>query len=331
MSEHKTSYREAVRAHLHSTLEFSDLPYLGKKSGKVRDSYQLDNDRLLFVVTDRLSAFDRVLTTVPFKGQVLNLTSAWWFSITSHIIANHLLAVVDPCASIVSKCTPFPVEFVVRDYMTGSTSTSLWTHYKAGERIYCGNVLPDGVKKNDKLEHPIVTPTTKDAVHDRPITPEDIVKEGLMSESQWEYAKNAALELFAYGRNEAKKRNLILVDTKYEMGIGNDGTIMLIDEVHTPDSSRFWQADSYEQRHAEGLEPESFDKEFIRLWFNRVCDPYQDEVLPKAPDHLVVELALRYIEAYERITGKEFQFPDKQMLSISNHDRLRANLAKVGL
>lgn len=309
MSDKAETYRGIIKSHVESTLDKTNLPYPDRREGKVRDSYVLDEKRMLFVTTDRLSAFDRILTSIPFKGRVLNLTSAWWFNITGHIIDNHLLSIPHPNVAIVQRCTPCKVEFVVRGYMTGSTDTSLWTHYKNGERTYCGNKLPEGMKKNQKLPHAIITPTTKDEVHDRPISPQEIVESGLMTQAQWDSASASAMKLFEYGTREAKKRNLILVDTKYEMGISQDGKLMLIDEIHTPDSSRFWIADSYEQRIASGEEPQSLDKEFIRLWFRQVCDPYHDEVLPKPPQDLIVELSLRYIDAYERITGKTFQFP----------------------
>jgi phosphoribosylaminoimidazole-succinocarboxamide synthase len=310
MPDRIASYRAVVERHMAMTLAGTSLPYGEHKTGKVRDRYRLDERHLLFVTTDRLSAFDRVLAAVPFKGQVLNQTSAWWFDATSPIIPNHMVATIHPNACIVQDCRPFPVEFVVRAYVTGSTDTSLWTHYQRGERLYCGNRLKDGMRKNQKLDVPILTPTTKEEAHDRPIDEQTIVGDGLMSASQWKTASEAALQLFAYGTAQARKRGLILVDTKYEFGVAHDGSIMLIDEVHTPDSSRFWLADSYRQRFAAGEEPQSIDKEFIRLWFKQVCDPYKDKVLPAAPPAMIVELALRYIEAYERITAKPFVFPD---------------------
>ncbi|GAB4823885.1 hypothetical protein N2152v2_010931 [Parachlorella kessleri] len=280
---------------------------MGRKyKGKVRDTYDL-GDKLVVVTTDRQSAFDRLLAAVPFKGQVLNQTSAWWMERTTHIVQNALLSVPDPNACIMKKCTVFPVEFVCRGFMTGSTDTSLWTHYKAGERSYCGNNFPDGMRKNDRLEANVITPTTKAHDHDVPITPAEIVANGLMTQDDWDAVSHAALELFAFGQTEASKRGLLLVDTKYEFGKDEEGNILLIDEIHTPDSSRYWLAATYEQRHAAGQEPQNVDKEFLRLWFREHCDPYNDPVLPEAPVELVAELSRRYIMLYERITGQQFQ------------------------
>lgn len=296
--------REIIRSQIKNCVTETHLP--GKKiQGKVRDIYPKD-DTVLFVATDRLSAFDRVLAAIPFKGQVLNLTSKWWFEKTAHIIPNHLLETPDPSVTIGKKCDVFMVEFVVRGYMTGSTSTSLWTHYQAGSRSYCGNSIPDGLVKSQKLPHNILTPTTK-SEHDEPVSPDEIVSRGIMTRKDLEVCSNAALQLFAYGQEVAQEHRLVLVDTKYEFGKDKDGVIRLIDEIHTPDSSRYWLADSYQERITQGLEPENIDKEFIRLWFREHCDPYHDEVLPEAPEELVVELASRYIKLYEMITGEEFQ------------------------
>lgn len=280
-------------------------------TGKVRDRYDLDATTLALVTTDRQSGFDRMLALVPFKGQVLNLTSAYWFEATKEIVPNHLLSVPHPNVSIVRKCTPFPIEFVVRSYMTGSTSTSIWKNYQDGVRNYCGHLLPEGMTKNQKLDKTILTPTTKEEEHDRPISEADIVAEGWMTQEDFDVCSKAALAVFAKGQEVAAQRGLILVDTKYEFGKdANDGTIRLIDEVNTPDSSRYWLANSYQTRIDAGMEPENIDKEFLRLWFAENCDPYKDEVLPEAPKELVVELARRYIQLYEMITGLEFEFQD---------------------
>jgi phosphoribosylaminoimidazole-succinocarboxamide synthase len=289
--------------------------------GKVRDIYDL-GDRLILITTDRQSAFDRVLAQVPFKGQVLNLVSAWWFEQTSDIVPNHVIDVPDPSATLARKCRPFPVEFVVRGYLTGSTSTSAWTLYEKGERNICGNVLPDGMRKNQRFPEPIITPTTKSEEHDESITPRGIVEQGLMSRDDWEKASSIALALFRRGMEMASENGLILVDTKYEMGTDDGGDIVLIDEIHTPDSSRYWLADSYEERFAAGEKPESIDKEFLRLWFRERCDPYEDEVLPEPPDDLVVELSSRYIKLYEMITGRELSPATGDPM-----ERLRRNLS----
>lgn len=277
--------------------------------GKVRDRYDVGNV-LALVTTDRQSGFDRMLAKVPFKGQVLNLTSAYWFEHTKDIIPNHIISVPHPNVSIVKKCTPFPIEFVVRSYMTGSTSTSIWKNYSNGVRNYCGHPLPEGMIKNQKLSHNILTPTTKEEEHDRPISAEDIIKENWMKQADFDVCAKAALEVFATGQRIAKERGLILVDTKYEFGKDEEGNILLIDEVHTPDSSRYWLSESYDERMKQGLEPENIDKEFLRLWFAKQCDPYTAEVLPEAPKDLVCELSRRYISLYEMITGKVFEFSE---------------------
>lgn len=298
----------AIAAAVDKCVTATDLPLPNKRVGKVRDTYELD-DKIVIVTTDRQSAFDRLLASIPFKGQVLNQTAAWWFAHTTHIIPNAVLAVPDPNITIMKKCAVFPVEFVVRGFMTGSTDTSLWTHYKAGARQYCGNTFPDGMAKNQRLATNVITPTTKSEEHDEPISPADIVSRGLMSQADWDRASSAALALFAHGQAEAAKRGLLLVDTKYELGKDAEGNIMLLDEIHTPDSSRYWLADSYESRLAAGQEPQNIDKEFLRLWFRERCDPYKDEVLPEAPRELVEELSRRYVYLYERITGQPFDPP----------------------
>ncbi|SVB57472.1 uncharacterized protein METZ01_LOCUS210326, partial [marine metagenome] len=252
-----------------------------------------------------------VLASIPFKGQVLNQTSAWWFKKTEHIVANHLIKMPDPNVVIAKKCKVIPIEFVVRGYITGSTSTSLWTVYNSGDREYCGNKLPEGLIKNQKLDDNMLTPTTKEEHHDRPISPKDIIKEGWMTKEDWGFCSKIALDLFSFGQKVAAEHGMILVDTKYEMGVDESGNILLIDEIHTPDSSRYWIKNTYEQRIENGLEPENIDKEFLRLWFIDNCDPYNDDALPPAPNDLVVELSNRYIYLYETITGESFPMPVK--------------------
>eukprot|EP00934_Nitzschia_sp_Nitz4_P009007 Nitzschia sp. Nitz4//scaffold6_size259037//23591//25034//NITZ4_001044-RA/size259037-augustus-gene-0.282-mRNA-1//1//CDS//3329556803//8997//frame0 len=282
--------------------------------GKVRDRVELPNNRLALITTDRQSGFDRHLASVPFKGAVLNLTSAFWFEKTKHIIPNHIIDVPHPYVTVSRKCKPFPIEFVVRAYMTGSTSTSIWKNYQNGVRNYCGHALPEGMTKNQKLWANILTPTTKEEEHDRPISPEEIVAEKWMTQEDWDVCAKAALEVFALGGKIAADHGLILVDTKYEFGRDEEtGEILLIDEVHTPDSSRYWLASSYEERIAAGKEPENIDKEFLRLWFRDQCDPYADEVLPEAPRDLVMELSRRYVTLYEMITWKSFDFSSEAM------------------
>jgi len=278
--------------------------------GKVRNVYKprAAPGRVVLAATGRQSAFDRALAVVPFKGAVLNQVSAWWFRETAGIMPNHVVATPLPDVLVAKRCAAFPIEFVVRGFITGSTDTSMWTHYKNGCRNYCGIDLPEGLVKNQRLAAPLCTPTTKDATHDVPIAPADIVASGRMTQAQWEACSKAALAIFARGQAVALSRGLVLVDTKYEFGLGDDGEILLIDEVHTPDSSRYWLAASYETRFAEGKEPENIDKEFLRLWYRERCDPYKDEVIPKAPDELVCELARRYVLLFELITGTEFDF-----------------------
>ena len=302
-------YYQEIKENLTNTIQDTNIGAPNKKIGKVRDAYFL-NDKVVMVSTDRQSAFDRVLAAIPYKGAVLNSVSAWWFKKTEHLFPNHLISTPDPNVSIVEKCDVFPIEFVVRGYITGTTDTSLWTVYNNGDREYCGNLLPEGLKKNDKLDKPMLTPTTKDKVHDRPVSREEIIDLGLMSAKNYDLAAKMSLDLFAFGQETAKGNGLILVDTKYEIGTDSNGNIKFVDEIHTPDSSRFWISDSYKERINLGQEPENIDKEFLRLWFAKNCDPYNDEVLPDAPDDLVAELSARYILLYELITGEKFIFPN---------------------
>lgn len=299
------SYLEAIKAAMPHCLTHTDFAFGKKYQGKVRDTYDL-GDKLILITTDRQSAFDRVIASVPFKGQVLNLISAWWFEQTQSIVPNHMLALPDPNVLIAKKCKIFPIEFVVRAYITGTTNTSLWTQYQKGVRDYCGVVFPEGLIKNQRLNAPVLTPTTKETEHDRPISPKEIIAEGWMSAAEWEEASAAALAIFDFGVKKAREHGLILVDTKYEFGRDLDGRIVIADEIHTPDSSRYWLANSYEEQIAQGKEPENIDKEFLRLWFAKHCDPYQDKVLPEAPAELIETLSLRYIQLYEMITGRQF-------------------------
>jgi len=297
------NYLEKITAELDHCITETDYP--GKKHvGKVRDTYD-QGDKLLLVTTDRLSAFDRALTAIPFKGQVLNQISAWWFKKTEHIIANHVIDVPEPNVMLAKKCEVFPVEFIVRAYATGSTSTSLWTHYEHGEREYCGHKLPEGLTKNQPLPRAILTPTTKEIEHDQPLSADNILQQKLMAKQDWEYVHKIALQLFNFGSKIATERGMILVDTKYEFGKDKEGNILLIDELHTPDSSRYWRTSTYQVRLAEGKEPDNFDKEIIRLWYKQHCDPYKDKTLPPAPKDLIIKLAERYIQLYEMITGEK--------------------------
>ncbi|MCL7040962.1 hypothetical protein MKW94_028962 [Papaver nudicaule] len=319
---------EAIENSLSNCLSETNLhqtvPSLKSKiRGKVRDIYD-SGDYLVMVTTDRQSAFDRVLASIPFKGQVLNETSLWWFDKTRHITPNAVVSSPHKNVTIAKKCSVFPVEFVVRGFVTGSTDTSLWTVYKNGVRNYCGNSLPEGLVKNEKLSSNILTPTTKAVDHDVPVTPNDIIERGLMTPDDYDEVRTKALSLFEFGQRVALEHGLLLVDTKYEFGKGADGTIYLIDEVHTPDSSRYWIANSYEERFRNGLEPENVDKEFLRLWFKDHCNPYEDKVLPDAPKELVSELAWRYIFLYETITKSKFEIPTMEE---TIHDRIAQNVS----
>ena len=231
----------------------------------------------------------------------------------------------DPNVLVARKCKPLNVEVVPRAYLTGSTATSLWTHYKDGKRDFSDFILPDGMRKNQKLEQIVLTPTTKSDKHDRPLTSKEIISEGFMSKELWQKVVETSLRLFKRGQEISAKRGLILVDTKYEFGIDKNNELILIDEIHTPDSSRYWKTNSYNERFNKGEEPEYFDKEFLRLWFKEHCDPYKDAVIPPAPPELVAELSRRYIEIYEIITGKIFKHDFSQPII----KRITNNLSKI--
>lgn len=294
-----------IKDHIDYVLTETNFSQLGeKKVGKVRDIYRQGN-RLFLISTDRHSSFDRIIAHVPFKGEILTQTSLFWFENTKDIIGNHVIESPDPHVVIAKVAKTLPVEVVVRGYLTGVTSTSIWTNYQNGKRDFGDFVLPDGMVKNQKLEHPVITPTTKSDLHDENVTLKEVVERGLVEEETWNTVTTAALNLFKRGQDIAKEKGLILVDTKYEFGIDENGEVILIDEIHTPDSSRWWMLNTYEERIKNGLEPEYFDKEFLRLWFKENSDPYNDAVLPKAPDELVAELAMRYISIFEKLTGKE--------------------------
>jgi phosphoribosylaminoimidazole-succinocarboxamide synthase len=283
-----------------------DLP--DRRAGKVRVSYDLGDDRRLFITTDRLSAFDRVIAGVPYKGQVLNQLAAWWCAVTADIVANHVIAVPDPNVLIAVDATPLPVEVVVRGYITGVTTTSLWRRYADGARLIDGHILPDGLAKNTALPSALVTPTTKalDGGHDEPISVSEVADRSLVPARLWGTVVEAALALFARGQQIANDNGMILADTKYEFGLAPDGTLLLIDEVHTPDSSRYWLASSYETRLSAGEEPESLDKEVVR---RALLDAgYDGNGAPPALDPSVWQATTeRYIDAFQRLTGSRFE------------------------
>ena len=305
--------------------EFPELPNFHR--GKVRDSYDLQDGRRIMIATDRQSAFDKVLAAVPYKGQVLTQTARFWFDQTADLCENHVLGYPDPNVVVAKTLDILPIEMVVRDYITGSTETSIWPMYQSGERQLYGQWLPDGLLKNQKLPETIITPTTKAVAgeHDAPITAEEIVAKGLLTQAQWDDVAAKSLDVFARGRDISARNGLILVDTKFEFGLDGNGAIILADEILTPDSSRYWMAASYESRLAAGDEPESLDKEFLRLWVRGRCDPYK-EPIPDIPPETLMEFAGKYISLYETVTGLSFEYTDP---SVPVRERVRAALASA--
>jgi phosphoribosylaminoimidazole-succinocarboxamide synthase len=294
--------------------------------GKVRDNYDLADGRRIIIATDRLSAFDKILTAIPLKGQVLTQIARFWFEATRDICPNHVIEYPDPNVLLCRRLDIMKVEVVVRDYLAGTTSTSILSMYKAGRRDMYGMKFPDGMRPNQKLPQTIITPTTKafDGAHDEELTEAKIIEGGLLTAAQWREVTARALALFARGREIAERHGLILVDTKYEFGFDTDGSIVLADEIHTPDSSRYWFRGSYAERFAAGQAPESFDKDFVRSWVVARCDPYKDDV-PEIPRDVVLEAARIYISVFETITGKPFPLPDPAVPVL---DRIRGNLAR---
>ncbi|MGV7032286.1 phosphoribosylaminoimidazolesuccinocarboxamide synthase [Methylobacterium symbioticum] len=312
--------------HAHQVLTEATLPDLPNHyRGKVRDNYDLPDGRRILITTDRISAFDRALASIPFKGEVLTRTARFWFERTGDICPNHVLAYPDPNVVVGRRLDILPVEIVVRGYLAGTTSTSILTRYRAGERTMYGHSFPEGMRPNERLPQAIITPTTKafDGGHDEPLTEAEILGKGLLTEAQWDAVSRAALALFARGQEIAAARGLILADTKYEFGLDADGAIVLADEIHTPDSSRYWFAGSYPERFAAGASPESFDKDFVRNWVVARCDPYTDPI-PEIPAEVVLETAAVYIRAFETITGERFALPDPAEVPL---ERIRRNLA----
>jgi len=309
------------------TLSDAFIPELpGHYKGKVRENYDLADGRRIIIATDRLSAFDIILTSIPFKGEILTQTARYWFEETADICPNHVLEYPDPNVVVGTRLDILPVEIVVRGYLAGTTSTSILTRYKRGERDMYGMRLPDGLRDNERLAEPVITPTSKaaDGAHDEPLSRAEILEQGLLTPAQWDTVSDYALRLFARGQARAAERGLILADTKYEFGTDKNGTIILADEIHTPDSSRYWIAASYEQALASGTRPDSFDKDFIRSWVAARCDPYKDPI-PRIPDEIVEQASHIYAQAYEAITGKAF-VPDVSGATVL--DRIRTNLAR---
>jgi phosphoribosylaminoimidazole-succinocarboxamide synthase len=311
MHDDRADFRQRIRAALADVLIETEVPGLPPvERGKVRDNYDLADGRRLIVATDRQSAFDQVLAAVPFKGQVLTQTARFWFDATAGICRNHVLDFPDPNVTVARRLRMLPVEVVVRDYLAGTTATSIWPMYRDGARVLYGIRFHDGLRRNEQLAQTIVTPTTKGSAgaHDEPIGADDVLARGLLTPEQWENVRSLALSVFACGRALAARQGLILVDTKYEFGVDDEGRITLADEIHTPDSSRYWRADSYAERFARDEDPETLDKDFLRRWIVARCDPYK-EPIPPIPAETLVEFSLRYILLYETITGARFSPP----------------------
>lgn len=319
--------QKTIIAHIPHVLKTVNLPskYGKKHKGKVRDCYVIA-DKRIFITTDRQSAFDKVLGYIPFKGQVLTQLSAFWFEKTKDIVQNHLITVVDPNVMIVKNSQLIPIEMVVRGYITGVTDTSIWGSYEKGKRVIYGIKFPGGLKKNQKLPKPVITPTTKaEKGHDERLTEEQILKKKTVSPAIWKQMKRVALALFKRGQKIADKAGMILVDTKYEMGL-LDGKLILIDEIHTPDSSRYWVKATYRQRFEKGIEPESYDKEPLRIWFKDQGYKGEDKP-PKMPPEFIAKMSKLYIGIYEKITAKLFK-PDT---TVDVEKRIISNLLKAGV
>ncbi|MGE5271298.1 MAG: phosphoribosylaminoimidazolesuccinocarboxamide synthase [Thiohalocapsa sp.] len=314
-----------IARHLDRVLDDATIPELPNHyRGKVRDNYDLPDGRRLIIATDRLSAFDRNIAAIPFKGQVLTQIARYWFDETADLCPNHVIDYPDPNVLLCQTLDILPVEIVVRDYLTGSTATSIWPMYQSGRRNIYGLRFPDGLRQNQKLPETIITPTTKarDGEHDAPVTAEEILARGMLTPAEWQEVSQKALALFARGGQMAARRGLILVDTKYEFGRDRDGRILLADEIHTPDSSRYWFAETYPRRFAAGETPDSFDKDYVRRWVAARVDPYRDPI-PPIPREVIAEAARIYISVFETITGDSFSFGG---LDVPVLDRIRANL-----
>jgi phosphoribosylaminoimidazole-succinocarboxamide synthase len=315
----------SLARHIDRVLDDATIPELPNHyRGKVRDNYDLPDGRRIIIATDRLSAFDRAIAAIPFKGEVLTQIARFWFDRTADLCPNHVIGYPDPNVLVCRRLDILPVEVVVRDYLAGTTATSVWSMYKSGRRDIYGLLFPNGLRENQKLPQTIITPTTKakDGEHDAPVTSAEILESGLLTGQQWREVSEKALALFARGRDIAAERGLILVDTKYEFGLDHDGRIVLADEIHTPDSSRYWFAASYPERLAAGKPPESFDKDFLRRWVAARVDPYRDPI-PPIPREVIAETARVYITAFETITGERFAPPEPGGPVLA---RIRANL-----
>jgi phosphoribosylaminoimidazole-succinocarboxamide synthase len=320
-------HSSALAAYVKYTLAESFIPELPDRyRGKVRENYDLRDGTRILIATDRISAFDRILAAIPLKGLVLTQTARFCFEATKHVCRNHVIEYPDPNVLVCKRLSMMPVEIVVRDYLAGTTATSILQMYKKGSREMYGHCLPEGLRDNQKLPETIITPTTKaeQGDHDAPLSGEEILARKLLTEKQWREVSENALALFACGRELAAKRGLILVDTKYEFGFDENGAIVLADEVHTPDSSRYWLLASYSARFAAGEPPDTLDKDFIRRWVAARCDPYKDQI-PEIPPDVILEAAARYVNLYEQLTGQELELPEATVPPLT---RIRANLKK---
>ena len=320
--------KQKIIKNIPNVLNSVNIPGLGKKhQGKVRDIYILGEKRI-FITTDRQSAFDKVLGFIPFKGQVLTSLSAFWFDKTRDIIQNHLISFPDPNVLLVKECKLIPIEMVVRGYITGVTDTSIWGSYEKGERVIYGIKFPEGLRKNQKLPDYVITPTTKAGfgLHDERLTEKEIRQMRIVSPKLWSQMKKVALELFERGQKICDKAGIILVDTKYEFGLDDKDKLILIDEIHTPDSSRYWVKKTYKDRFKKGLEPESYDKETLRIWFKE--RGYKGEgKIPKMPAEFLAKMSMLYMGIYERITGKNFTPDMTKFVNI----RIKKNLQISGI
>ncbi|OVE75911.1 phosphoribosylaminoimidazolesuccinocarboxamide synthase [bacterium E08(2017)] len=313
---------DRIRQELNSTLDTVDFEGLPEfDHGKVRDWYKQENQRIL-VVSDRISAFDRILGTIPFKGQVLNQLAAFWFEKTKDVVPNHVIDVPDPNVMVVKECEQLRLEFIVRGYITGVTKTSAWYNYELGNRNICGNILPDGLRKDQKLDKPILTPTTKHEEHDRNVSREQAIEEGLIDADTFDEAAELCFKLYDAASEFAATRGLIFVDTKYELG-RVDGKLIVSDEVNTPDSSRYWYTDTYQELFDANEPQRKLDKEYVREWL-AVQGFRGDGEIPKLTEEVKIEAAKRYIQAYELVTGQEFVVTDEPV-----RDRVAAALKKI--
>lgn len=318
--------KKTIEQQLKYTVRVTEFTNLGTRyKGKVRDTYA-QNDKLILITTDRISAFDHILRqTIPFKGQVLNQLAAYFFEQTADITPNHVLAVPDPNVTIARKCQTVPIEFVVRGYLAGHA----WREYRAGKRVLCGKSLPDGLQQNSKLPEPILTPATKaDEGHDEDISREEVLARGILDEKTFDQLESTALALFERGTAIAAERGLILVDTKYEFGQASDGSYVLIDEVHTPDSSRYFYKNTYAELLQADKPQRQLSKEFVREWLMaHNFQGLEGQDLPNLPDDFRIQIALRYIELFESITGTSF----KPNTSTDPLNRISKNLFSLAI